>query len=72
MRNREYHRRAVRQAIDAEIARGYYRPAQPVRDKFFLVRGGNAPRPDSGPHQLSLDFDPPQPLADIFPEAYET
>ena len=72
MFNREYQRRAAKQAlreIGAELARdensGFYRPAwrpdpRPPKKK----RVGES-------EQLNLNFNGDQPLRDVFPEAYE-
>lgn len=69
--NREYQRRAARQAlarIGFGVARdpnsGFYRPAKRTN-----------PKPEKknirGPEQLALNFDADRPLADLIPEAYE-
>jgi hypothetical protein len=79
MRNREFQIRTVRRAILAEIAKGYYRPERPNRNADIQHSSNNHCGGRLGIHhladnnsaQLTLDFDPPQPLADIFPEAYE-
>lgn len=78
MRNRQFQIRTVRRAIVAEIAKGYYRPAKPIspvaKTSYGSKDNGNFGRKNSrtdGSGQLALIFDPPQPLADIFPEAYK-
>ena len=80
--NREYHRRAAKQALKRVGAglrpdtSGFYRPERrpnPVSARLDprLLGGHGIRRAD--PRQLSLDFtDPARPLADLFPEAYET
>ncbi len=66
MQNREHQKRATRQGIRSFLAQEFYRPAK---------------RPDPRPRkslvipkveQLTLNFEGPQPLKDIFPEAYKT
>ena len=63
--NQTYHVRAVKQGIIAEIARGYYRPAQPFRmlplgSSERRLAGG---RTDADPAQMVLNFEGP-----LFPE----
>jgi hypothetical protein len=64
VKNREYQRRATRQGIRSFLAREFYRraklpdPRPPRRQK------------SAGAQQLALNFDGPQPLKDVFPEAY--
>lgn len=66
MFNRTYHIRAAKQAIIAEIAKGYYRPAS----RPDLKRNG--PKKPENASQLEFDFDEQHcPLADLFPDAYE-
>lgn len=63
MRNRQFQIRTARRQIIADLAKGYYRPPQPIKVL--------AAKPLKAPDQLKLEFNPPQPLADLFPMAYE-
>jgi hypothetical protein len=75
MGRREYQIRASRQrmrsflaqdwrGIASPAARGFYRPAQRPDPRSLRPKR-------AGPEQLVLQFEAPQPLADVFPEAYE-
>lgn len=76
MRNRQFQIRTVRRQIIADIAKGYYRPEMRPRlgTSDRNIHSGAAARASIGSNsqQLALDFAAPQPLEDIFPEAYDT
>jgi hypothetical protein len=65
MFNREYQKRATRQGLRSLLAVEFYRPAK--------LPDPRAPRQviAAGPKQLTLNFDGPRPLKDVFPEAYQ-
>lgn len=64
--NREYQKRATRQGIRSFLAQEFYRPL--VRPD---PRPPRRPKPADPERQLVLNFDGPQPLKDVFSEAYE-
>jgi len=73
-RNREYHRRAARQALRVagglalyDPNTGFYRPA--LRPVPYERREQRKPRAVPA-EQMSLDFEERKPLQDLFPEAY--
>jgi hypothetical protein len=74
VRNREYHRRAARQALDklgAGLVRDesqFYRPARRIRPGIVAKPGKTGKLQGL---QLELVFPEEHPLADIFPEAYQ-
>lgn len=75
MFNREYQRRATRQGISTFLAREFYRPAKlPDPRSPRRVRARGAPEQLTlqfdGPREFIVPHDKPQPLKDVFPEAY--
>jgi hypothetical protein len=67
MFNREYQIRATRQAILAEIHKGFYRPASRPEPVPAKKKKKNVSR-----DQLCFDFEAKHcPLGDLFPDAYE-